>query len=68
MTDMKDLGIWEPFTVKTQTYKTAVEVMIQTTEIYRVYATTMNFQGSLFFGLSVSTEQKRGRGQAWPGL
>lgn len=25
MTDMKDLGIWEPFTVKTQTYKTAVE-------------------------------------------
>lgn len=26
MTDMKDLGIWEPFTVKTQTYKTAVEV------------------------------------------
>lgn len=26
MTDMKDLGIWEPYTVKTQTYKTAVEV------------------------------------------
>eukprot|EP00904_Undaria_pinnatifida_P013643 jgi/Undpi1/9409/HiC_scaffold_27.g11866.m1 len=25
MTDMKDLGIWEPYTVKTQTYKTAVE-------------------------------------------
>lgn len=32
MTDMKDLGIWEPFTVKTQTYKTAVEVMMHTTE------------------------------------
>lgn len=26
MTDMRDLGIWEPYTVKTQTYKTAVEV------------------------------------------
>lgn len=25
MTDMKNLGIWEPYTVKTQTYKTAVE-------------------------------------------
>lgn len=26
MTDMKELGIWEPYSVKTQTYKTAVEV------------------------------------------
>lgn len=26
MADMKDLGIWEPYSVKTQTYKTAVEV------------------------------------------
>lgn len=30
MTDMKDLGIWEPYTVKTQTYKTAVEVGVVT--------------------------------------
>lgn len=24
--DMKDYGIWEPFAVKVQTYKTAIEV------------------------------------------
>lgn len=25
--DMKDYGIWEPFAVKVQTYKTAIEVL-----------------------------------------
>lgn len=33
MTDMKELGIWEPYTVKTQTYKTAVEVTDRMSEI-----------------------------------
>ena len=26
ITDMKDLGVWEPLSVKLQTYKTAIEV------------------------------------------
>lgn len=26
LTDMKELGVWEPLSVKLQTYKTAIEV------------------------------------------
>lgn len=28
ITDMKDLGVWEPLSVKLQTYKTAIEVHV----------------------------------------
>jgi T-complex protein 1 subunit gamma len=28
LVDMKELGIWEPLSVKTQTYKTAIETAI----------------------------------------
>ena len=31
---MKELGVWEPYSVKAQTYKTAIEVCILTVQIY----------------------------------
>ena len=32
--DMKDFGIWEPYSVKVQTYKTAIEVPMLHTQYF----------------------------------
>ena len=34
LADMKNLGIWEPLSVKQQTYKTAIEVIIRLTILF----------------------------------
>lgn len=50
---MKDLGIWEPYSVKTQTYKTAVEVRSHTRQRW--------FRSSLLFPTLRVWEVKRVR-------
>ena len=35
--DMKDYGIWEPYAVKAQVYKTAIEVMILLFSLTLIY-------------------------------
>lgn len=34
ITDMKELGVWEPLSVKLQVYKTAIEVTTAKTMVY----------------------------------
>lgn len=37
LADMKELGVWEPLSVKLQTYKTAIEVREQPGEVHNIY-------------------------------